>query len=183
MIETTNALPPPANLSQVANANPPSPQTIDEAIEAYNFALSLAKAADKAVDDEKAKLMFLVEHFGSVPAHAEQSKRLIGVHTEATITWSTSFVVNEPGVEQLRDYLFGQNLGGLFGRFFAPVTKHKMVDGARDVLKTLTLSNRVRERIASLVGLAIDVRTSAPSLKVKTVQPEKPVRTKKAKAA
>ena len=36
---------------------------------------------------------------------------------------------------------------------------------------------------ASLVGLAIDVRTSAPSLKVKTVQPEKPVRTKKAKAA
>lgn len=163
---------------------PPSPQTIDEAIEAYNFALSLAKAADKAVDDEKAKLMFLVEHFGSVPAHAEQSKRLIGQHNEATITYSTSLTVNEAGVEALRQFLVKEKLDeSMFPRFFAPTVKHKMVDGARDVLKGMSLSNRVREKISSLFGLSIEVRTSAPSLKVKTVQPEKPVRTKKAKAA
>jgi len=161
----------------------PTLTEIDSAIARFEAAQENARAAAKIVDDEKAKLIFLVQSYGSVPAHAEQSKRLVGTHNEATITWSTSFTVSETGVDVLHLYLAENCMSSLFGRFFAPVTKYKMVEGARDVLKTLTLSNRHREKIAQLVGLAIDVKTSAPSLKVKTIQPEKPVRTKKVKAA
>ncbi len=172
--------------AQVRQATAPTPVItptafeIDTAIERYEYALLLGKAADRAIADEKAKLTALVESFGQVPAHAGQSKRLAGQHNEATITWSTSYTVIEERVEAFDVYLAAQGYRAIFGRFFSPVTKHKMVEGAHDVLKTLDLPNRIREKVAALVGLAIAVKTSAPSLKVKTIQPEKPARTKRA---
>ena len=161
----------------------PTLAEIDAAIYDFEAAQQIARSAAEVVDQKKSTLLTMVDSFGSIPAHAEQSKRLIGTHNEATITFATSVSVSETGVDIFHRYLAENCMASIFGRFFTPVTKHKMVDGANDVLKTLTMSNRHRAKIAQLFGLAIDVKTSAPSLKVKTIQPEKPVRTKKAKAA
>ena len=175
MDATLEVQPPPSSAAPAA-VIPPTPEEIDGVIANYEVALKMTQDADRLLAGMKERLIFLVDHFGAVPAHAEQSKRISGRHHEATITFSTSYTVIEQGVTDLHDYLKQHALEKIFPRFFVAQIKHKLVDGARDVLRTMEMPKRVSERIAALVGLAIDVKTAAPSLKVKTVQPEKPAR-------
>jgi hypothetical protein len=161
----------------------PTPEWIDRIITEYLRAQERVREAETIADNWKKSLTSLVDHHGHVPPHAEQSKRLAGRHNVATLTRGTTVSVNEPSVTQFLAYLSEQGYADLFPRFFAAQTKHVLVEGARDVLKTLKLARRVEEKIASLFGKAFDVKSKSPSLKVELVAAEKPQRKPRGKKA
>jgi len=183
-------LPSAADLDAVAaeaaakqSTTPPTLDQIDEAIALYEVAKVNQKAAKKVVDDAEEAVVKMVDSFGHSPEKAERSKRLEGRRNVATVTRGTTISIDETSVLGLRSYLFDQKLEGLFPLFFAPETSHKLVAGAKDVLKKFKLQERVEQKIASLFGRTFDVKTNSPSLKVQVIKAEKPVRTKKVKAA
>lgn len=169
----------PADPPAPSSILPPTPEEIDDWIDGYERLTAIARTADLEVKGAKEHLIFLVDSFGQVPPHAEQSRRLVGRHHEATVTRGTTVTVNEAAVDDFEAFLDSKGFGGLFARFFKPQTKHTLVEGARDVLKSIKLPRRIEETIASLFGRSIDVKSNAPSLKVKTFEIEKPTRTRK----
>ena len=181
-------LPSAADLDRVAEENrlriataalPPTPDEIDAEISFYNNAQECLKAAQKTADDYKARLVFLADAFGKTPAHAEQSIRLAGRRNTVTVTRGTTVTVNEPAVHDLELYIYG-NLGvksGIFQQLFATTTKHTLVEGARELLKKLSLPRRTEEKVLSLFGRCIDLKSKSPSVKVEIIKPEKPART------
>jgi hypothetical protein len=157
----------------------PTPDEIDAEIAFYKNAMACLKAAEETANQYKAKLIFLVDSFGTVPAHAEQSRRLAGRRNTVTVTRGTSVNVNEPAVADLRDYLGPLGLG-IFEHLFAVSTKHTLRDGARELLKKLSLPRRTEEKVLGLFGKCIDPKSKAPSVKVEVIKPEKPARKPKA---
>ena len=158
---------------------PPTPEDVDTKIALYEEAKRNYKAAKKVMDDAEEVVVQLADKWGHPAPGAERSTRLEGKRNEATVTRGTTIVINETAVAAFRAFLFGNKLEGLFPKFFAAETKHKLVKGARDVVKGVQLAQRVEEKLASLFGRAFDVKTNEPSLKVKTITPEKPVRAKR----
>lgn len=167
----------PIPLAPVAEALLPlSPEQVDALIAEYRNAQEICREADAVLLDAKMRLILAVDNFGQVPPHAEQSRRLEGRHNLATVTRSNVTTVNEDAVRRFQAFLAEAGYHDLFPRFFVPQTKHVLVEGARDVLKSLTLPRRVEEKIASLWGKAFDVKAKSPALKVEIVKPEKPAK-------
>jgi hypothetical protein len=156
-------------------ALPPTPDEIDAEIAFYNNAQACLKTAQQTADDYKQRLIFLADSFGKTPAHAEQSIRLAGRRNTVTVTRGTTVTVNEPAVADLKTYL-GDFNNGLFPRLFAVTTKHTLVEGARDLLKKLSLPRRTEEKVLSLFGKCIDIKSKSPSVKVEVIKPEKPAK-------
>jgi hypothetical protein len=155
-----------------------TPDEIDAEIAFYRNAQECLKAAQATADQYRDRLVFLADNFGTVPAHAEQSLRLAGRRNTVTVTRGTTVTVNEPAVQDLELYIYG-NFGaksGIFQRLFAATTKHTLVEGARELLKTLSLPRRTEEKVLSLFGRCIDLKSKSPSVKVEIVKPEKPAR-------
>lgn len=157
----------------------PTPAQVDVLVERYSEAKQLADAAKAAAgvmsanaDEVKAELVTLVEMFGF--RHTEKSKRLAGLHNTATTTTATRVSVDDAAVGTFRSYLEDQELMELSGRFFVAHTTYSLVEGPAEVLKTLSLGKRVRDKISSLIGLCFQIKTNAPSLKIETVVAEKP---------
>ena len=170
--------------SALASVLPPTPEEIDQAILDFESAQRLQKAAKETFDQVRDRLVFLADSFGHRPAHAEQSLRLLGKRNTVTVTRGTTVSVDESAVLDFE--LFLSNAGlytGLFPKFFARQIKHSLIEGAKDVLKTITLPRRTEEKIASLFGRCVDLKTKAPTVKVDTITPEKPARKPRAKAA
>jgi hypothetical protein len=170
-------------VSPVAQIEPLTLEQIDGLIADYEYAQACCKLQDAQFDEIKRRLVTAVDSLGQVPPHAEQSRRLSGRHNIATVTRGTTITVNEGAVLVFKTYLADQGHIRLFQRFFLPQEKHALVEGARDVLKTLTLPRRVEEKIASLFGRAFDVKSKSPSLKVELVKPEKPAKQSRGKKA
>lgn len=163
---------------------PLNPDQIDTCIAEYEFALRASSAADAVLRTAKQGLTLLVQQQGSVPAHAEQSLRIVGRRNQATITTANTIEVDEDAVGDLKQYLIHQGLHSeLFGRLFGINTKHTLVKGAKEVLAGFKLQLREHERISSLFGLCIHPKPKAPSLKVELIEPAKPARTPRAKKA
>lgn len=133
---------------------------------------TVAKVAAGLADEVKQRLVALVEAFGS--RHTEKSKRLEGLHNTATTTTATRVSVDDSAVEELRGYLVEKDMVEICGRFFVAHTTYSLVEGPNEVLKTLSLGKRIREKIASLIGLCFKIKTNAPSLKIETVAGQKP---------
>lgn len=161
---------------------PPTPEEIDNEIVAYEVAVGAASIADLAVKKAKERLIFLADNFGSVPAHAEQSKRVCGRRNTLTVTRGTTVTVNEPAVAELKEYLTGPT-AQIFPLLFAQTIKHTLVEGARDVLKKLSLPRRLEEKVLSLFGRCIDLKAKSPSVKIEVIKPEKPTKRGGRKAA
>src|ERR1035438_5634306 len=77
-----------------ADVLPPTPDEIDAAILFYKNAKACFTAAKKSMDAEAAKMVFLVDSFGTQPAKAEQSMRLAGRRNTVTVTRGTTITVN-----------------------------------------------------------------------------------------
>lgn len=157
----------------------PTKKKIDDLINEFAQAQNQATAAKTAAtvaaglaDEVKGRLVTMVETFGV--RHTEKSKRLYGVHNIATTMTGVRTTVDDEAVEELRTYLSQEQLRELSGRFFVAHTSYSLVEGPQDVLKTLSLSTRMRNRISSLLGLCFKIKTNAPSLKIETVDPETP---------
>lgn len=163
-------------MPELSPANQPmTPDEIDAEIIFYQQALECAKAAKDSADKYRDKLVELADRYGARPAHAEQSLRLAGRRNTVTVTRGTTVTVNEPAVAELETYL---NTAGphVFSQLFATQTKHTLIEGARDLLKKLTLPRRTEEKVLSLFGRCIDLKTKAPTVKVEVIKPEKPAR-------
>jgi hypothetical protein len=157
---------------------PPTPDEIDAEIAFYQNALACAKQAQEIADKYKASLVLLADHFGSRPEGAEQSLRLQGRRNTLTVTRGTTVAVNEQAVADLKHYLGDLGLQ-IFEQLFRPQTTHKLVEGARSLLKKLSMPRRAEEKVLSLFGRCIDVKPKAPAVKVEVIKPEKPLKKSK----
>jgi hypothetical protein len=174
--ETVTCLPITPQPTPHDDLKPPTPDEIDTEIVAYKIAQLCAAHAKEALDAAKQKLVFMADSFGHRPAHAEQSLRLAGRRNTLTVTRGTTVTVNEQEVAEFERYL-GPTLGQpFFGQLFAKTTKHTLVEGARDLLKKLTLPRRSEEKVLSLFGRCIDLKPKAATVKIEVIQPEKPAR-------
>lgn len=149
----------------------PTPAQVDALIRRYAEAQSEVKgqademkAASERLDAIKGELVELVQRFGS--RHTEKSTRIQGNHSSAMVTVGTRVSIDADAVEDFRLYLQEKNLDGVAPRFFTERVTYQLVDGPREVLKTLDLGARIRTKISGLLGRCFQVKTNAPSLKV-----------------
>lgn len=164
------------------DVQPLTPEEIDAEIVWYETAQGEFNDAKERLDQAKGRLIFLADKFGHKPTHADQSMRLAGRRNTVTVTRGTTVTVNEPAVADLKKYL-GDLGSAIFERLFAAQTKHTLIEGARDLLKKMTLPRRTEEKVLSLFGRCIDLKAKAPSVKVEVIKPEKPAKQRKGKAA
>jgi hypothetical protein len=157
----------------------PTPAQADALIDDYakvhsdaQAAATLAKMTAGVADEVKGRLVAMVEAHGF--RHTEKSKRLKGLHNTATTTTATRVSVDDAAVETFRNYLAERELAEISGRFFVEHVSYSLVQGPQEVLKTLSLGKRIREKVASLLGLCFQIKTNAPSLKIETVTPAEP---------
>jgi len=154
----------------------PTPEEIDAEILFFQNAQACYRAAKETMEAAQKKLVLVVDLHGTRPPHAEQSIRLAGRRNAVTVTRGTTVTVHEPAVEELENYLCEQVAEGIFERLFARQITHRLVEGARELLKTLSLSRRTEEKVLSLFGKCVDLKTKAPTVKIEVIQPEKPAR-------
>lgn len=160
-------------------AKAPTPAQVDALIDEYakaqqdaQAAATVAKVLTATQDEVKGRLVAMVEAFGV--RHTEKSKRLVGLHNTATTTTGTRTSIDDGAVEKLRSYLGKEDLVQLHDRFFVTHTTYSLVSGPAEVLKTLDLGTKIRNKITSMLGLCFQIKTNAPSLKIATVEAEKP---------
>ena len=163
-------------IDRIDTGAPPTPDEIDRLITDFDSAQRMVAAAKEVESEVKQRLIHLVQEHGQMPATATASKRLAGRHNEAVVTTGTTTTVNENAVADFEEFLDSKRLLDYFPRFFAVQTKHTLVDGARDVLATITLPKTIEDKLFQLFGRTVDVRTKAASLKVNVILPEKPTR-------
>lgn len=165
------------------NIPAPTVDQIDACVADYESAERLFRAAQETRDTAKLAMIALVERHGSPVPNAEQSKRLVGRRNTATITTGTVIAINEDQVEELERYLMDELRYDVFNKLFATERKHKLIDGARNVLAGIQMPRRIHEKVLSLFGRCFDIKPKSPSLKTTSIQPEKPARTPRRKAA
>lgn len=177
----TIALPVTLDTTKHTQMLPPTLDEVDFMIQNYETIKTTYDLAKADLDHAREHLILMVEKFGHRPPHAEQSKRLHGTRNTATATTGTTVVVNESAVFDLELYLTG--LPAVFARLFCRQTKHTLVEGAHDVLKEIELPRRKHEKILSLFGKCIEIKTKAPSLKIEIIKAEKPAAKPRSKKA
>lgn len=162
-----------------------TPFEIDTLITNYEHARDVAAGYAAQADVLKRNLIALVELQGFAASKAERSKRLEGALNTVTVTRGTTIIVNEPQVDsfyQLLGKKMGQSAAAtLFGRIFATRTKHELVSGAEDVVRTVTLAQRTKQAVLAAFGLCFTISDKAPTIKIKLRTPEKPARKPRAK--
>jgi len=159
----------------------PTPEAIDKLARRYEFAkANLASERDSLnlIEEEAIKL---VQVWGTVPAHAEKSRRLVGKLSEFTVTKSDTLTISDDRVETLKEALEANGFGEYFKKLFTLRSKYEVVEGAKAALKSESLPKRLSEKVLNLWGRCITVKAKKPSLKVTLADPAKAA--KKAKKA
>lgn len=159
----------------------PSPEIIDNLAEVYLNAKIEVQQASESLKMYEEEIVAIIQHWGTVPAHAEKSRRLNGRLAELTVTKSDTITVSTDRVEMLRDALEANGHGSYFSKLFALQVKYEIVDGAESALKAEALPKRLGEKVLNLFGRCITVRAKKPSLKVTMADPAKPARKSRAK--
>lgn len=152
---------------------PPTRAQVDALVNEYarvqgdaTAASTAAKVAQGIADEVKERLVVMVESFGY--RHTEKSKRLAGLHTQATTTTGVRTTIDDEAVETFRRYLEKKELSEIAGRFFVEHVSYSLVQGPQEVLQTLSLATKIRDKVTSLLGLCFKIKTNAPSLKIVT---------------
>lgn len=154
----------------------PSPEQIDELARVWQAAQLARLQAIEQVSLLEIKLIDMVTLFGSVPAHAEKSRRLKGKLAEITVTKSDVLTINDDRVEDLKAVLDAVGRLDFFAKLFTLRSKYEFVEGAETALKSDALPRRLSEKVLNLWGRCISVKAKKPSLKVTIADPAKPVR-------
>ncbi len=159
----------------------PTPEAIDELASRYALARQTKAEAVASLEAVEAEAIALVELWGTVPPHAEKSRRLAGRLSEFTVTKSDVLTIQDDRVETLKEALEANGYGEYFARLFTLRSKYEVVEGAEAALKAQSLPKRLAEKVLNLWGRCITVKPKKPSLKVSVLDPGKPA--KKAKKA
>ena len=129
---------------------PPTPDEIDTEISFYNNAAECLKAAQKTCDDYKARLVFLADHFGARPEGAEQSLRLSGRRN--TLTSPAALRSRSTSRPSAISRAISASWACPSSSSSSPrKTTHKLVEGARSLLKKLSMPRRAEERVLALL--------------------------------
>jgi hypothetical protein len=170
--------------TELTAAVAPTPKEVDKLIVEYAAAQktmisaqTVSSIATGAANKLKAQLTLMVETYGL--RHTECSKRLEGIHGRATTTTGKTLSTDSNAVDNVKTYLDSSHMPDLVERFFTAHTSYSLVAAPDDVLKTLSVAARVREKLTSLLALCNKVGLKTPSLKVEYVEPVAPA--KKAK--
>ena len=116
-------------------------------------------------EELRAKLLEQVEQFGSIPARAEKSRRLLAEGYQFTVTHGSTTDVKDAEVERIRQAC----PTALFERLFRTVTKYKLTDGA-----TLVLAGRLPadapRNLRVMFHRAVETKDTAPRLRIEKVE-------------
>lgn len=135
----------------------------------------IRKAAQLVAEEVKGRLVAMVTAHGL--KHAEKSLKLFGEHGWAMTTTATRVETVATAVDTFKTRLEKSKIPGIAGLFFTKHVSYSLVAGPTEVLKTLSLSARLRTRLTVLLALCFEVKTNAPSLKTGAVAAAKPAKT------
>ena len=160
----------------------PTPKEIDRLIVEYASAQktllsaqTISSVASAAAGKLKAQLTLLVEAHG-VLQPSGKTKRLEGLRNAAKTTTGTTVSVAGAAVENFKTYLDKSEMPDLVERFFAKHVSYSLVAGPSEVLATLSLGERIRTKMASLLGLCNKVTTKNPSLSIEVIEAMAPAK-------
>jgi len=159
----------------------PSPEDVDLLASEYLGAKENAATAAANVQRLETVLVSMVQNWGTVPAHAEKSRRLQGKLAELTVTKADTLTIADDRVNDLKDALHSVGRLDFFHMLFAQRVKWEIVEGAESALKEVALPKRLAERVMNLWGRCINVKPKKPSLKVTIADPAKPAKKARAK--
>jgi hypothetical protein len=167
--------------AELTAAVAPTPKEVDKLIVEYAAAQkvmlsaqTVSSVAAGAANKLKAQLTVMVETYGV--RHTECSKRLEGIHGRATTTTGKTLSTDSTAVDTFKTYLDSSHMPDLVERFFTTHTSYSLVAAPDDVLKTLSLGTRIRDKMTSLLALCNKVGLRSPSLKVEYVEPTAPAK-------
>jgi hypothetical protein len=154
----------------------PTPEQIDGMAFEYERAKAAKAAAAEALERIEAEAVALVGEWGTVPAHAEKSRRLAGRLAEFTVTRADTLTVVDERVDTLKDALEANGYADFFPKLFVERFKWEVIEGAEAALKAESLPKRLSEKVLNLWGRCIAVKPKKPSLKVVIADPAKPAK-------
>lgn len=118
-------------------------------------------------DKLRSRLHEQVQEFGSTPARAEKSKRLVGDLHQFTVTCGVTTEIKDAEVERIRQACPCT----LFDRLFRTVTKFKLAEGA-----TLVLASRLPpdapRNLRMLFSKAVTTSETSPRLRIEKLEVE-----------
>jgi hypothetical protein len=155
---------------------PPTPHQLDAMVETFEDIRDRAELADELYEDAKRELIELIQQFGTVPAGAESSLRLQGQRTFITVTTGTTIAIKEDAVVTLEGAMEANDHAGLFDSMFGTRTKHELLKGAENTLRTAKLPKRLVKKYTELYARCFDVKKKSPSLKVERIDAAKPAK-------
>lgn len=168
-------------MSAAPAINPPARPTAEQIdqIAATLHALGiLAAEADGNFAEAEKNAVDLVLAFGTVPAHAENSRVLSGTYNELMVIIGNRITIDESRVQDLKAALEANSFGHLFPYLFLPRVRHELVKDADKAILAAGMPKRLTEKVQALYGRCFDAQKKSPSLKVKTIV-EKPAKKKR----
>lgn len=147
----------------------PTLEEIDDMVTVFEQIRDEAEMADEEYQNIRLRLLELVLAWGDVPAHAEQSRRLIGKLTIATATTGNTVEIKDGAVNELHKAMVANGHGPLFQLMFSPNYKWKLVKDAEVALRTAKLPKRLIKTFTALYARCFNVKHKSPSLKVERI--------------
>jgi hypothetical protein len=161
----------------------PTPDQIDELAEYWFAAAKTLVEAKKAFDAIDNVGIAMVEHFGVVPAKAENSRRLEGKFTIFTVTVGNTTTIDEERVIAVRDALRANQFEPIFYNLFKERTRHEMVKDAALAILAAGMPKRLTETVQRLFSRCFSTTKKAPSLRVNRLVEKPAKQPRKRKAA
>jgi tRNA U34 5-methylaminomethyl-2-thiouridine-forming methyltransferase MnmC len=131
----------------------PTAEQIDAAGRDYKAAREAVEFAQDRLAEYEAAAIALVETWGTVPPHAEKSRRLAGKLSELTVTKAYTLTIVDERVETLKEALEANGYGAYFARLFTLRSKYEVVKDAEAALRTRACPSAWRRR-CSICGVA-----------------------------
>lgn len=124
---------------------------------------------DEESDCLREQLKDQVAEFGSTPARADKSKRLMGSEFQFTLSTSSSTEIKDAEVERIRDAC----PISLFSQLFTAVTKYKLTKSATLILAG-TLPEEAPRNLRMMFSRAVSITEGSPRLRIEKLSEEVP---------
>jgi hypothetical protein len=164
----------------VTSVIPPTPEQIDELAAKRELALAAASESDIVLGTIETELIALVQMFGTVPAHAENSRELAGRYWELMVTIGNTVNIDPARVQDVKEALEANGFGQVFANLFAPRIRYELVKDADKAILAAGMNKRLTEKVQALFGRCFEAKKKSPALKVKKIV-EKPAKKSRAK--
>ena len=136
----------------------PTPEQVDKLAKLYLVLIDARAKTQAVIAGVEAQILTNVQNWGTVPPHAEKSRRLAGKLSEITVTKADTLIINDERVVTLKEALEANGHGEYFNKLFTLRSKYEVVEGAEAALKSESLPKRLSEKVLNLWGRCISVK-------------------------